>query len=515
MTQDRSTRRAKRRQPETSYEADEVVDDLAYAATFAMMGPPDSEFSTEENDAIESSAANTNDEEIELEDEEEAIVEGDSKEESSAAQEMPETKEEEEEDDDDDDDLDLNIAAMEDETDEMKDPAGEANAAPKTQNEVDAYNTPIQELEQHLHFRLSVDENKDGPSKSRKFDSSNLICAGKVKHYMIHDRTVVVESNPPVNGNPLSPLDEGSFLVLKDTASNNNSNNSLIPLGKIFEVFGPVTRPLYTIRLAAPPSTNASTKSAPTKTDPQGESKASDDQDIAQNDTEGGASNSSPQHKTETMDKATRKNADIATTAPSPAISNIDHWAPDGKYSLLLGASDAVSVFFVQDEAKLLDTGTILRNSGKGCGTLISIGYCFCYYYFLANETTSLALADASNLYDEEVGNGDVMYYSDDEKERQAKGRRKQSGRGQAPQRRNQNQGGRGGGPVPAGFHHAPPSGFHNAPPPPPQGFHNPAVQQRQTQAQPAYPYPQSASAKNQMPPPGRGGSDQPPAYQY
>jgi hypothetical protein len=58
------------------------------------------------------------------------------------------------------------------------------------------------------------------------------------------------------------------------------------------------------------------------------------------------------------------------------------------------------TVYYIEDEAKLLDTFAIMRNSGKGC--------------------------DASNLYDEEVLNVNDLYFSDDEEERQFKSNKKE-----------------------------------------------------------------------------------------
>eukprot|EP00980_Cylindrotheca_fusiformis_P008523 scaffold1807_cov140-Cylindrotheca_fusiformis.AAC.15 len=479
MSQDRKTRRSKRRQHQP-VEDEEVVDDLAYAATFAMMGPLDSEPATEDEPNKEKLPVDSmgNDDEIEIEDEE-------TEEESKCPSDIPEKEEEEEGDDiddgddnDDDDGSELNIADMEDEIDEMNDTTGDSNAVPKTKHEVDAYKIPIQELEQHMQVHLSIENSK------RIFDSSNLTCAGTVKHYMVQDRTVVVESNPPVRGNSISPLDEGSLLVFQDLSS-----NSLVPLGKVFEVFGPVSQPLYTIRLPTPQPPPQEPKSDSTNSSPKAEEevKTADESHVSDQ-TE--ATTSKPSSPSNVEHEDSKDDSPASTAVPIT-----DHWAPNGKYSLLLSQSSSINVFFVKEEAKLLDTGSILRKSGKGC--------------------------DASNIYDEEVGNGDVMYYSDDEKEREAKSRRKPS--------RQQQQGRQEGRPtaMPSGFHQPPPSGFHRplsfgtqkTTRSPPQGFHNPLAQPQQSnQTQPAYPYPypQRASGSQmppQPPPPRGGGPDQPPAY--
>ena len=45
-----------------------------------------------------------------------------------------------------------------------------------------------------------------------------------------------------------------------------------------------------------------------------------------------------------------------------------DPWSPQGKYTLLLETSKYHPVYYISDIAKLLDTGAIIRNSGRGCG---------------------------------------------------------------------------------------------------------------------------------------------------
>jgi rRNA processing protein Gar1 len=342
--------RSKRRQVEGHGDDEEIIDDLAYAATFAMMGPPVTSPTVRKNDD-----ENEGDE-IEIDEKESEAEEENDHAETETVQSPPKeySKAAEKEHDEDDDDVELNIAEMEDEMEEeLVDGKNKPNTnhAPKTEHEVDAYKTPIQELEQHLQFSLTVDQ---GSTKtSRSMNSANLILAGTIKHFMINDRTVVVESNPPVNGSSLTPLDEGSLLVLKH-------RENLIPLGRIFEVFGPVSQPLYTIRLPAPtsvitnPKTAATPKERQDKKYLQGESTEEPERDQI---------SPGPENYDDVGDTK-----DLNNTMKTPADSQIDHWAPDGKYSLLLKSNDAISVCFVQDEAKLIDTTFILRSSGKGCG---------------------------------------------------------------------------------------------------------------------------------------------------
>jgi len=149
----------------------------------------------------------------------------------------------------------------------------EARVAPKTEHELDPYQTPLSELEHKFQLNLTVAEQDQlklqaasGQASDNNSSDTNvqikLVQAGKIKSHMVQDRTVIVESAPRKDGESLSPLDEGSLLVFRMTTDDgggdnnsshnkNSSNSRLVPIGKVFEVFGPVRRPLYTLRLPA------------------------------------------------------------------------------------------------------------------------------------------------------------------------------------------------------------------------------------------------------------------------
>jgi hypothetical protein len=207
-----------------------------------------------------------------------------------------------------------------------------------------------------------------------------------------------------------------------------------------------------------------------------------------------------------------------------------DDWGPEGKYAKLLQQNTSTPVYYVKNEAKLIDTGFILKLSGKGCGT------------FRASDTkiqrnsdeisnpfrSHPLTTDASNLYDEEVVNTNEMYYSDDEEERQAKNRRKNK----VPPHQQQHEGGMSRKPpmdnqhsLPSGFHHAAsssnqrsssvhqtmplPPGFYPAQPLPPHG-------RRYDASAPSYPVvSRGVRGPPPPPPPASGGMNPPPAYQY
>jgi hypothetical protein len=377
--------RPKRQQWQTE-EQNETVDDLAHAAMFAIVPPvvaptvPDVEDDKEDDNEIEMT-------------EDEADSSGD----EDSKSEKEENKNDEDEDDGDDSDVDLAEAVAKMQEADDDEPTKGAGAPPKTQNEVDAYQTPIEDLENHLEFQLTVQDDDDAIGKPllRNLDASNLSLAGRVKHNMLLDRTVVVESMAPENGTFSAPLDEGSLLVIRQTEATPGTPN-LIPLGRIFEVFGPVSQPLYTIRLPPPPS--APSKKTPTTKKDSLEKEES--KQLEKQVNEGFPSSDTPDSETPTPeeqneittenDKETTKTEGATAneknaTPESKGVDTIegtkdaeslvvskpklkDRWAPDGEYSQLLRNNKAIAVYYVQDEAKLIDTGAVMRMSGKGCG---------------------------------------------------------------------------------------------------------------------------------------------------
>ena len=79
-------------------------------------------------------------------------------------------------------------------------------------------------------------------------NTTSLPLAGRLKFHLVSECTIVVESVLQ-----MPPLDEGTLLVIQIP-------NIIIPLRKIFEVFGPVARPLYTLRIPPPPSNTTTMK---------------------------------------------------------------------------------------------------------------------------------------------------------------------------------------------------------------------------------------------------------------
>ena len=688
----------------------EVVDDLAHAAQFAIVPPltntgcnsaaaTTTSTSTHGSAALAAESVGASDpakkhvqedgNEIEVDDSDDDVSDASIADGAGIDGDKEADKDNDKEDNDDDssdddesDDEDLVEAMqrMEQATAREEEAGLTTSNAPKTENEVDGYKVPIRELESQLQIRLTVDDESTttagaetaANTKNKNITENQLSLAGTIQNYMVVDRTVVVASaavSPSSSSGPQAqatgPLDEGSLLVVKmqqhaanasantdgdgDGASSSDAATTLIPLGRIFEVFGPVSQPLYTIRLPSPPSSskdkqklppnrNKSSKKNSKKIHPATEAKevnekgdsttatvdgnqdgtksAPSDIEIREGEIMSDAASppevsekanettamdeesSSPSTEIDTVgkdknnasenddtraqpqsllceDKESSSTRDkegpgsmAETTTPGSSNDNdaapekvvVDMWAVDGDYAKFLSRNKNIEVYYIQDEAKLIDTGFVMRSSGKGC--------------------------DASNIYDEEIINTNEAYYSDDEKEREAKNKKKGAGRkknqkrnadreqhdnrrqqhnnnstakypnnnnaastgyyGQPPPPpQNYGYGQRHHGSLPQGFHHhmaqqrhhqhqyshphgrvgqqtqhpthhqyPPGSAFHRQasgapppPPPPPQGQHNQS-----------YPYQQGAPQRAQRqapPPPPPRNSNEPPAYQY
>ena len=329
--------------------------------------------------------------------------------------------------DDDESDIDLSQDVVEDDEHHTS-----VKSTPRTHNEIDPFRCPTAQLRQ---LNVSVDSNaieslrkdRDGSILLDEEIKTNLRLSGSLRTYLPEQRTVVVDSFIPLKSKNScevgSPLDEGSLLVILTKEKNHGDQSiDLVPietlsaelepcqvqvLGPIMEVFGPVARPLYAIRLPDAIQSPNGTKEEKKLTTIDKEEKDSNEIEISENDVE---------EPKETESAVTRDEDDNQTP--------IDPWAKDGKLCKLLKCHPNVAIFCLMNHAKLIDTDHIIRVSGKGC--------------------------DASNIYDEEPGANEPQYFSDDEQERQSKRRNnkaKSSNHANAQQRDrhlNQSRGGRG-----------------------------------------------------------------------
>ena len=136
---------------------------------------------------------------------------------------------------------------------------------PKTEHEIDPYQCAVNGLETLNVGNTIQTENgevRDGATMSQ------LRLAGVVRSHLVEKRAIVVDTMIPSSLQNQSsynivdaPLDEGSVMAIRlqrrsDTlneVTNSEITDSLQILGNVVEVFGPVHRPLYLIRLPDPP----------------------------------------------------------------------------------------------------------------------------------------------------------------------------------------------------------------------------------------------------------------------
>ena len=309
---------------------------------------------------------------------------------------------------------------------ENKDAA--ATSVPRTENELDSYAVSVFELEDKLNLDLTIDADSCIEGKA-----SELCPAGNIKNHLVRERTIVVESSGVGNSMASRPLDEGSLLVIKTK----DDGKSIVPLGRVFEVFGPVRKPLYSIRLLSPKDlAKANRRPIATHSEDKDEIDVDNDGEVAPVASVGEvveSSDNAPKYlrKSKLRSSAThgeKKDAiDIdndeevapvdegVDSSDSSAKAQVDSrkeidlpppddpWSENGHHTKMLRENPKAEVFFIKDEAKLIDTHSVIKLSGKGC--------------------------DASNRYDEEVLNKSEMYFSDDEAERLVKKGKKKGGR--------------------------------------------------------------------------------------
>jgi Gar1/Naf1 RNA binding region. len=402
------------------------VDDLEFAANFAFVTTPttDSTPSTlpihkpttrmhpeETLDQDDQESDSSSDSSDEKDDTERGVDDDDDDDDDGVDEGNNDGEVDSSEDDESDVDLSKELAQMENEEDEPKH-GSKSNriVVPKTQNELDVYNCPVTELEKTLDLGLElgdvlVFEPAGSGLMTARVQVDRIRPAGNIKFHMVSDRTIVVESNPQgglasasnrydSNHSVKKPLllDEGNLLLLKITKDNHpmiakitdgselkDTEVFVVPLGKILEVFGPVSKPLYTLRL---PAVHPLHQRTPRK-DALFKIKKEDNQD---NDTTDlnklvveklkDSMENSPNDKaaetSETIVSATKiENETVAQEHKGNVPiknENIDPWSENGILTKWLKRTPKLEVFYCDDQVKVVDTQTVVKNSRKGCG---------------------------------------------------------------------------------------------------------------------------------------------------
>jgi hypothetical protein len=404
-------------------EVEEVVDDLAVAASFALITSPvqESHRKNDDDSNDEESTSDTSDS-----DDSESNDRSDEESEKNTTSNHDDNNDDDENSDISDIDLSEQLAKMKDddasddgEGGRGKKKGGAINYKPTTQNEIDLYSCPIADLKEKLNMDLDFDDSKNTMLLQPSLLPGTLVgivpaarisLAGHVKTHLINERTIVVQSKTIDGMNMMSHnqktqepllLDEGNLLLLKlnenseyarkiivDTPDVSEDNVRVVALGKILEVFGPVSKPLYTVRLKHVIDEKASPTSKQTKEVSQlQEEKIESSNSID-------ADNGIPADKPVSIELKTVESNDKTS---SETIQ--DPWAEDGVMTKWLSSCPSLEIYYSADVVKVVDTHTVAMNSRKGC--------------------------DASNVYDEEVTDIHEMYFSDDEAERELKNKRK------------------------------------------------------------------------------------------
>lgn len=209
--------------------------------------------------------------------------------------------------DDDESDVDLEEQLRQMVDDEEEVPVSTAtDHRPRTANEIDPYSSQRDALE--FLFDVSNDEK----IRLKNLTRNHLKIAGTVRHLLPSERTVVIQSKP---GEVL--LEEGTILVVCTTLVDDPSSESkIIPLGRVLEVFGPVSQPLYSVRLPEP---------LPTET---------------------------------------TKEIDAKEVLPA---NEYDPWDETGDFTKLLKRdSNTFPIYYVPEGVRVIDPVLIMRASGRG-----------------------------------------------------------------------------------------------------------------------------------------------------
>jgi rRNA processing protein Gar1 len=227
-------------------------------------------------------------------------------------------------------------------------------------------------------------------------DTTTLVPIGEVKYRIDHECVVVIQADFTT-----SPLNEGSLLCNVDGKV----------LGKVQEVFGPITTPFYTARWKNPTPTPAAAgknqtgggKKGKGGKGKKGSNKQTEDQPAAPNAdiaadpavTAEPADGEAVNGKEEADEKCMEVEATSATAPTSdPAIVNTEAAAEDPKSQSDIPETKPVAVaagLQISDVRALFPVGAKLFSAPQHCS------------YVLPGQLRQLKGSDASNAYDEEV----------------------------------------------------------------------------------------------------------------
>jgi rRNA processing protein Gar1 len=243
--------------------------------------------------------------------------------------------------------------------------------------------------------------------------------AGHIKCHLVSERTIVVESDNnndnsnryPITSNDNNLLDEGSLLLLKvstgeiidnvnkykwmaqvssSASSQSFSDNKgdhggeenaiVIPLGKILEVFGPISKPLYTVRLLL--SQVREKVQVQEKKEENNQDCNLQNEDMAENTQTKSTTSANEKDKNEEQcdvdkvdnerNREMEKEQILPLGTPDAAKTNeasIDPWTDNGVLTDWIRSKGiSMEVYYATNQVKFVDTQSVVRNSRKGCG---------------------------------------------------------------------------------------------------------------------------------------------------
>ena len=225
-------------------------------------------------------------------------------------------------------------------------------------------------------------------------NSKDIYFVGHVKSHIVEERIIVVES---VSFHNNKPLDEGNKLLVSMETINDESESStsFLSLGTIYEIFGPVSRPLYIIRLPSPPTKVISAKDSSLSTieksfeiqpKPTSDNSTNHTNDIfqkvstsIQNNDEKPNGNPPPvaldENKYQKAEGTTRTGS-LTLEKNNLSFQESQHahddlWSDSGRFTKIirqkLSENDKISVFSFSKDTVWVDTHAIIQQSGKGC----------------------------------------------------------------------------------------------------------------------------------------------------
>eukprot|EP00979_Chaetoceros_neogracilis_P005370 scaffold982_cov234-Chaetoceros_neogracile.AAC.10 len=302
--------------------AEEAVDDLAFAASYAIVTTPDIKIPIESPGKKPTNSLNERDRDGE------GIAAVQSK--SQHGNDMREAKDSDSEQDSSDDEseagLSEQLARMEKEDFPKKAQQNSRIIVPTTQNEVDLYNCPVAELEQKLDLDLGISKNDE------------IITKNQLGNIAVKDNEICV-----------------------------------VPLGKILEVFGPVSNPLYTLRLtktSGPKKQDARPSTDSTKVGKDEDPLSAEENDNTIKDINSKGSIVAKEEGAQLEGDVIKNNANnIENLNESKSGDNCpDTWSKDGVLTEWIKSNGNMQVYYSEDQVKMVDTLTVARNSRKGCG---------------------------------------------------------------------------------------------------------------------------------------------------